>query len=223
MARRRAQKEAPPILGMAAAANALYGPAQPATVVAWPASDRPLRCSPEFAGRICRRRCRQAPPWASIATSRQTTAGTGRQPTAMHAKVTTMLSGDEDVKNDIDMAIGATSEVSNAALLRELVEHLRFHRTELREEWARRITEARLLTAMIGRGDLRRGDVGLRQLRGGARDRHVRGAAGLRAQPVRAHHPARRRDPRGRRHRAAAARRAGALPVRQEPAAISTC
>src|SRR5687767_12344620 len=33
-------------------------------------------------------------------------------------------------------------------LLRELVSHLRRHRTELREEWARRITEARLLTAM---------------------------------------------------------------------------
>ena len=33
-------------------------------------------------------------------------------------------------------------------LLRELVAHLRQHRTRLREEWARRITEARLLTAM---------------------------------------------------------------------------
>jgi len=38
--------------------------------------------------------------------------------------------------------------VSTAALLRELVEHLRQHRTELREEWARRITEAKVLTAM---------------------------------------------------------------------------
>lgn len=34
------------------------------------------------------------------------------------------------------------------ALLRELVAHLRQNRTGLREEWARRITEARLLTAM---------------------------------------------------------------------------
>lgn len=33
-------------------------------------------------------------------------------------------------------------------LLRELVAHLRQHRTQLREEWARRITEAALLTAM---------------------------------------------------------------------------
>jgi rsbT co-antagonist protein RsbR len=41
------------------------------------------------------------------------------------------------------------SEFDSAAeLLRELVSHLRQHRTELREEWARRITEARLLMAM---------------------------------------------------------------------------
>ena len=41
----------------------------------------------------------------------------------------------------------ATSE-STTALLRELVAHLRQNRTGLREEWARRITEAKLLTAM---------------------------------------------------------------------------
>ncbi len=35
-----------------------------------------------------------------------------------------------------------------AALLRELVAHLRQNRTQLRQEWARRIQEARLLTAM---------------------------------------------------------------------------
>src|SRR5258707_10062189 len=35
-----------------------------------------------------------------------------------------------------------------AALLRELVAHLRQNRTELREEWGRRITRAQLLTAM---------------------------------------------------------------------------
>src|SRR3989454_6872549 len=35
-----------------------------------------------------------------------------------------------------------------AELLRELVAHLRQNRTELREEWARRITRAQLLTAM---------------------------------------------------------------------------
>jgi len=37
---------------------------------------------------------------------------------------------------------------STAVLLRELVSHLRQLRTQLREEWARRITEAKLLTAM---------------------------------------------------------------------------
>src|SRR5262247_3565559 len=35
-----------------------------------------------------------------------------------------------------------------ASLLRELVAHLRANRTQLREEWARRITESQLLTAM---------------------------------------------------------------------------
>ena len=37
---------------------------------------------------------------------------------------------------------------STAALMRELVAHLRETRTQLRQEWARRILEARLLTAM---------------------------------------------------------------------------
>ena len=42
---------------------------------------------------------------------------------------------------------------------------------QLRQEWARRIGEARLLTALTAGGDLLRGDLGLRQLRRGARDR----------------------------------------------------
>jgi rsbT co-antagonist protein RsbR len=37
---------------------------------------------------------------------------------------------------------------STVALLRELVAHLRENRTQLREEWVRRITESKLLTAM---------------------------------------------------------------------------
>ena len=40
------------------------------------------------------------------------------------------------------------SNGADAALLPELVEHLRQNRTQLREEWARRITDANLLTAM---------------------------------------------------------------------------
>ena len=42
----------------------------------------------------------------------------------------------------------ATRERPTDDLLRELVAHLRQNRTNLREEWARRITESRLLTAM---------------------------------------------------------------------------
>jgi len=41
-----------------------------------------------------------------------------------------------------------TASESTAALLRELVAHLGENRTQLREEWIRRITEGRLLTAM---------------------------------------------------------------------------
>lgn len=41
-----------------------------------------------------------------------------------------------------------TRDESTATWLRELVAHLRQSRTQLREEWARRITEAKLLTAM---------------------------------------------------------------------------
>jgi rsbT co-antagonist protein RsbR len=42
----------------------------------------------------------------------------------------------------------AVTPESTAALLRELVAHLRENRTQLREEWVRRITESTLLTAM---------------------------------------------------------------------------
>ena len=41
-----------------------------------------------------------------------------------------------------------TASESTSALLRELVAHLGENRTQLREEWIRRITEGRLLTAM---------------------------------------------------------------------------
>jgi rsbT co-antagonist protein RsbR len=45
-------------------------------------------------------------------------------------------------------SIGAEPTKPASILLSELVAHLRDNRTELREEWARRITEAQLLTAM---------------------------------------------------------------------------
>src|SRR5712671_505747 len=44
--------------------------------------------------------------------------------------------------------LGGAREAATQALLTELVEHLRHNRTQLREEWARRITESKLLTAM---------------------------------------------------------------------------
>lgn len=46
------------------------------------------------------------------------------------------------------MKPGAPRTASTNQLLSELVAHLREHRTQLREEWARRITQAQLLTAM---------------------------------------------------------------------------
>jgi rsbT co-antagonist protein RsbR len=51
---------------------------------------------------------------------------------------------------DPDTPEGAPAPDTSAAsaLLRELVAHLRQNRTVLREEWARRITEAQLLTAL---------------------------------------------------------------------------
>ncbi|OFV94314.1 MAG: anti-anti-sigma factor [Acidobacteria bacterium RIFCSPLOWO2_12_FULL_54_10] len=44
--------------------------------------------------------------------------------------------------------MGTAMLESTAVLLRELVSHLRENRTQLREEWARRITESQLLVAM---------------------------------------------------------------------------
>jgi rsbT co-antagonist protein RsbR len=47
-----------------------------------------------------------------------------------------------------DYPLGSNQAEAISVLLRELVTHLRQNRTQLREEWARRITEAQLLTAM---------------------------------------------------------------------------
>lgn len=51
---------------------------------------------------------------------------------------------------DTRTTFGPASQMTapTAELLRQLVAHLRQNRTQLREEWARRITEAKLLTAM---------------------------------------------------------------------------
>ena len=99
------------------------------------------------------------------------------------------MNGTQDVATVTQARLETT-----ASRLRELVAHLRQHRTQLREEWARRITEAQAADRDDRGGNLRRSHVRLRQLRRGARDGDLRSAPGLRAQPVRAHHPARRRD-----------------------------
>jgi rsbT co-antagonist protein RsbR len=49
---------------------------------------------------------------------------------------------------EAQLAVSNPRETATQALLTELVAHLRQNRTQLREEWARRITESRLLTAM---------------------------------------------------------------------------
>ena len=55
------------------------------------------------------------------------------------------LSGTGLVTGGVNQAPSISSE---GLLLPQLVQHLRQNRTALREEWARRITEAELLTAM---------------------------------------------------------------------------
>src|ERR1700675_5083973 len=58
---------------------------------------------------------------------------------------------DKRPKPTLAIAQQSTSNPRQAAaqaMLTELVAHLRQNRTQLREEWARRITESRLLTAM---------------------------------------------------------------------------
>ena len=73
---------------------------------------------------------------------------------------------------------------STEELLRELVAHLRRSRTQLREEWARRITEAKLLTAMSTGKIFRKDTTAVYDnYCRGAGIRHLRGAASLRTEP----------------------------------------
>src|ERR687883_1090582 len=51
-------------------------------------------------------------------------------------------------QTDTDATLGDGHQATSADMLRELVAHLRSNRTALREEWARRIGEAGLLTAL---------------------------------------------------------------------------
>jgi rsbT co-antagonist protein RsbR len=51
-------------------------------------------------------------------------------------------------RSEVSVPTPAVNDRSKEALLPQLVQHLRKNRTVLREEWARRITDAQLLTAM---------------------------------------------------------------------------
>lgn len=64
------------------------------------------------------------------------------------AKLEQFKERDWDKDRDKEQRMTPPVDESHAAVLRELVAHLRQKRTELGEEWARRIAGARLLTAM---------------------------------------------------------------------------
>ncbi|MBI2428630.1 MAG: STAS domain-containing protein [Ignavibacteriales bacterium] len=59
-----------------------------------------------------------------------------------------MSKSNKDVETSANVPDSNPRGETTAGLLRELVAHLRQNRTQLRQEWARRITEAKLLTAM---------------------------------------------------------------------------
>lgn len=63
-------------------------------------------------------------------------------------KSTKKARGEEPEGRPPSRIVPPPSDETTVPLLRELVAHLRQNRTQLREEWARRITEAKLLTAM---------------------------------------------------------------------------
>jgi rsbT co-antagonist protein RsbR len=58
------------------------------------------------------------------------------------------MEGVDMLNSQMTTVVTQAREEATMQLLRELVAHLRQSRTQLREEWARRITEAELLTAM---------------------------------------------------------------------------
>ena len=119
--------------------------------------------------------------------------------------------------SDERTALAELATQATATLLTELVAHLRQNRTQLREEWVAPHHGRPAPDGDEPRGDLRRGHVGLRQLRGGAGDGDGGSAPGLCPQSLRAHHSPGRRDERGRGHRAPSPRRAGAVTLRQVP------
>jgi len=86
-------------------------------------------------------------PLKAIAWSRPAPGQSGgpRSPRSDEAKLEGVRAMNEQTIETVEVPPVAES---TRAVLRELVAHLRKNRTLLREEWARRITEAKLLTAM---------------------------------------------------------------------------
>ena len=111
--------------------------------------------------------------------------------------------------------IPPSSDETATTLLSELAAHLRESRTQLRQEWAQRITKARLLTAMTEEEVFTEATAVYDQYVEALETGTFETLTGVRAQPVRAHHSARRRNGRSRGHRAAAPRRARPLAVRE--------
>src|SRR5882757_4086707 len=102
--------------------------------------------------RSWRIRCRPSPPskFAEILLQRPSPRGSvslGRGAQA-RCKVPGGSMSDQTMELSGTGVVNQTPTISSEGLLPQLVQHLRQNRTALREEWARRITEAELLTAM---------------------------------------------------------------------------
>ena len=95
-----------------------------------------------------RRRCSRRPAAARATTSRSSSSARPRDaPFLAHSRARDDPRRRRMAESESE-AKARPAPDNSAALLRELVAHLRENRTELREEWARRITEAQLLTAL---------------------------------------------------------------------------
>ena len=111
-----------------------------------PAARPPARaCRPTSSPSASRTRCSTRPSSGRATTSRCSSS-------APAPRLPRFPDPEENLRMaDPDQPVPAgehQSAETSAALLRELVAHLRENRTNLREEWARRITEAQLLTAL---------------------------------------------------------------------------
>ena len=99
----------------------------------------------------CRTRCSTRRAAGRATTSRSSSSARDRAlrpPILAQSPALTDPGGTRMADPDTPDGAPAPDTSAASALLRELVAHLRQNRTVLREEWARRITEAQLLTAL---------------------------------------------------------------------------